>query len=124
MGERNVVGAELEVCSRDPRTGYRRDGCCHYVESDRGRHHICAVMTDSFLTFSKSRGNDLITPRPSLKFPGLESGDRWCVCVGRWVEALEAGCAPPVVLEATSKAALDTVPLKTLREHEYDQSLR
>lgn len=124
MDERNVLGSKLTIFSRDPRTGYRRDGCCHYVETDRGQHYICAVMTEAFLQFSKSRGNDLITPRPGLKFPGLQPGDRWCVCVGRWLEALEAGCAPPVVLEATTKAALDTVRLKTLREHEYDQSLR
>lgn len=119
MTEENVLGGTLRTCSRDPRTGFMRDGLCRYTEEDRGRHQICAVMTEAFLRFSRSRGNDLITSRPRMDFPGLEPGDRWCVCLARWVEALEADCAPPVVLEATSKAALAEVPLKTLRRHDH-----
>lgn len=117
MSEENVLGGKLQPCGQDPPTGFSRDGFCRYREEDRGRHQICAVMTETFLRFSRSRGNDLITPRPRLDFPGLEPGDRWCVCLARWIEALESDCAPPVVLEATSKAALAAVPLKTLREH-------
>lgn len=120
MTEENVLGGELEPCSHDPETGYLRDGCCRHVPEDAGRHEICAVMTDTFLQFSKARGNDLVTPRPSLDFPGLEPGDHWCVCVDRWLEAYEAGRAPPVVLEATAKTALDQMPLSTLREYEHE----
>jgi uncharacterized protein (DUF2237 family) len=120
MTEENVLGDDLEPCSHDPETGYLRDGCCRHVPEDSGRHEICAVMTETFLQFSKSRGNDLITPRPSLDFPGLEPGDHWCLCIDRWLEAYESGRAPPVVLEATARTALDQVPLSTLREYEYD----
>lgn len=119
MTERNVLGTELEPCCKDPVTGFMRDGYCRYVEQDRGKHQICAVMTEEFLEFSKQRGNDLMTPRPDLDFPGLEPGDQWCLCVGRWVEAVEGDCAPPVILEATSKAVLNQVSLKTLRQHEH-----
>lgn len=120
MDQENVLGDEIESCSQDPKTGFTRDGFCRYVEGDRGKHQICAVMTEEFLEFSKSRGNDLTTPRPEMKFPGLSPGDRWCVCVGRWIEALEEDHAPPVILEATSKAVLDKVPLATLRNHEFN----
>jgi len=116
----NVLGTDLEPCSTDPETGYLRDGCCRHLESDRGRHEICAVMTDSFLEFSRRRGNDLVTPRPDLDFPGLDPGDRWCVCVGRWIEAADAGVAPPVVLEATAEAVTEDVPFSTLLDHEYE----
>lgn len=122
MDEENVLGGPLQACGEDPPTGFLRDGFCRYTEKDRGRHQICAVMTEAFLRFSRSRGNDLTTPRPRLDFPGLEPGDRWCVCLARWVEALEAECAPPVVLEATSKAALAKVPLKTLRRHDHRET--
>jgi len=118
--ESNALGTDLEPCSTDPTTGYLRDGCCRHLESDRGRHEVCAVMTEAFLQFSKAQGNDLITPRPQLDFPGLDPGDRWCLCLGRWVEALEEDVAPPVVLEATNEAVLETVPFSTLLEHEYD----
>jgi uncharacterized protein (DUF2237 family) len=109
-------------------TGFERDGCCGTHPGDRGRHELCAVMTEEFLTFSKERGNDLVTPRPELQFPGLEPGDRWCLCLGRWVEALEATRArrlpetavPPVVLEATNESVLDSVELETLEVHAYD----
>jgi uncharacterized protein (DUF2237 family) len=117
--EKSVLDTELEPCSEDPMTGFRRDGCCGTHPDDRGRHEVCAVMTEEFLLFSRDRGNDLITPRPRLDFPGLEPGDRWCLCLGRWVEALEADTAPPVVLEATNEAVLDEVPFSTLNEHEF-----
>lgn len=115
----NVLGTELAVCGEDPTTGYKRDGCCRTHPADRGRHEVCAVLTREFLEFSRKRGNDLVTPRPGIGFPGLEPGDRWCLCLGRWVEALEAGLAPPVVLEATNEAVLDEVHISTLEEHEY-----
>ncbi|AGB38124.1 DUF2237 family protein [Natronococcus occultus] len=118
--DRNVFGTELEPCSTDPMTGFLRDGCCRRVEGDRGRHELCAVLTEEFLRFSKAQGNDLTTPRPELEFPGLEPGDRWCLCLGRWLEAEDADCAPPVVLEATHEAVLRDVDPDLLREHEYD----
>lgn len=121
MTERNVVGTELEPCSKDPETGFTRDGFCRYVREDRGEHQVCAVLTEAFLEFSKSRGNDLTTPRPELKFPGLEPGDRWCLCVDRWLEAHQADCAPPVVLEATNKAVLKKIPLEILREFDHKE---
>lgn len=117
MPDRNVHGDPLAPCSDDPKTGFRRDGCCHTDNRDDGRHELCAAVTEEFLEFSRARGNDLVTPRPELDFPGLGPGDRWCLCVGRWVEALEAEVAPPVVLEATNKAVLDTVDLETLEAH-------
>jgi uncharacterized protein (DUF2237 family) len=117
--ETNVLGTELESCSEDPMTGYRRDGCCGTHPDDRGRHEVCAVVTEEFLAFSRERGNDLVTPRPKLEFPGLDPGDRWCLCLGRWVESVEADVAPPVVLEATNEAVLDDIHFSTLNEHEY-----
>jgi len=119
--ERNVLDTALEPCSTDPETGYLRDGCCHHLDEDRGRHEICAVMTEAFLKFSKAQGNDLITPRPEFDFPGLTPGDRWCVCLGRWVEAEREGVAPPVVLEATSEAVLEAVPFSTLLTYEAEE---
>lgn len=119
--DRNVFGGELEPCSTDPTTGFLRDGCCRRVESDRGRHELCAVVTEEFLQFSAAQGNDLTTSRPELEFPGLEPGDCWCLCLGRWLEAEEEGCAPPVVLESTHEAVLRDVDPDLLREHEYDR---
>ena len=116
---KNVLDAPLQPCSEDPMTGYLRDGCCRHVPQDAGRHEICAVVTEEFLQFSKTRGNDLVTPRPELAFPGLEPGDRWCLCIARWQEAHEADRAPPVVLDATARTALDQVPLSTLREYDH-----
>lgn len=118
--DRNVYGTELQPCSTDPMTGYLRDGCCTAVDSDGGRHELCAVMTEDFLTESKARGNDLVTPRPEFEFPGLEPGDRWCLCVGRWLEALENNFAPPVVLEATNESVLTDIEPDTLREYEFE----
>jgi uncharacterized protein (DUF2237 family) len=115
--ERNVLGTELQQCSEDPKTGYLRDGCCHHLTEDAGRHELCAVMTDDFLQYSKDQGNDLITPRPELDFPGLEAGDCWCLCIGRWLEAKAADVAPPVVLEATAKEVLDRIERSKLEAH-------
>jgi hypothetical protein len=121
VDERNVLGESLEPCGYDPQTGYLRDGYCRNLPNDRdpGRHEVCAVMTEAFLEFTESRGNDLATPRPELGFPGLNPGDHWCVCLPRWVEALDAGEAPPVVLAATDEAVLEDVSLATLREHAH-----
>jgi uncharacterized protein (DUF2237 family) len=112
---KNVLGSELVPCSLDPVTGFYRDGCCNTGASDTGLHLVCAVMTESFLAFTKSRGNDLSTPNPVFGFPGLKPGDRWCLCVERWKEAHEAGVAPPVVLEATHISALEFVDLDDLK---------
>ncbi|MCP4896893.1 MAG: DUF2237 domain-containing protein [bacterium] len=116
----NVLGGALVSCSTDPMTGWLRDGCCHSDEADLGRHLVCVVMTEEFLEFSRSRGNDLSTPAPAHGFPGLNPGDRWCLCAERWREALEAGMAPQVVLVATGIAALDVVSLDDLEAHAID----
>ena len=118
----NVLGGELRACSYDPLTGFYRDGACQEAGEDAGTHLVCARMTAEFLAFSRSRGNDLVTPRPELRFRGLKAGDRWCVCALRWLEALVAGVAPPVVLEATHERALDLVPLGVLKAHAFDAS--
>jgi uncharacterized protein len=117
MGARNVLGTELVPCSYDPLTGYFRDGCCNTDASDRGSHVVCAVVSEEFLEYSKSRGNDLSTPRPEYRFAGLRDGDRWCLCALRWREALSEGIAPDVVLECTHEKALDFVSLEHLVAH-------
>ena len=116
-GALNVRGGALAPCSEAPLTGFYRNGCCDTGPEDMGMHTVCAVMTDAFLVYSKLAGNDLSTPRPELGFAGLRAGDRWCLCVGRWREALAAGVAPPVVLEATHEEALAVVPLDDLERH-------
>lgn len=113
----NVVGGALLPCSREPLTGFYRDACCATGPEDLGSHTVCAVMTAEFLAFSASVGNDLSTPRPDWGFPGLQPGDRWCVCAARWLEAEQAGCAPPVVLAATHERSLEIVPIETLLAH-------
>jgi uncharacterized protein (DUF2237 family) len=113
----NVLGGQLEPCSYDPLTGFFRDGHCRTEGADPGFHAVCAVMTEEFLDFSKAVGNDLSTPRLEWAFPGLEPGDRWCVVAARWQEALAAGVAPPVVLEATHASALEFVSLADLEAH-------
>jgi uncharacterized protein (DUF2237 family) len=113
----NVLGGDLEPCSFDPLTGFYRDGNCRTGASDAGVHVVCAVMTAEFLEFTRSRGNDLVTPQPQWMFPGLEPGDRWCVVAERWNEAVEAGVAPPVVLEATHASALEFVSMADLEAH-------
>lgn len=112
---RNVLGSALERCGCEPMTGFYRDGFCATGPRDIGSHTVCAIMTEEFLTFTKSKGNDLTTPSPRFSFPGLKAGDRWCLCVSRWKEALEAGFAPPVILEATHERALLVVKLEELR---------
>ena len=114
--DRNVLGGVLEPCSMAPRTGFYRDGCCNTGPEDVGLHVVCARVTDAFLRFAKAQGNDLITPAPQYRFPGLKSGDRWCVCASTWRQAYEAGVAPPVVLEATHEETLAVVPLAALKE--------
>jgi len=116
---RNVLGTELEPCSLDPVTGFFRDGCCNTDEHDRGLHVVCTRVTAEFLEFSRSRGNDLVTPRLEFNFLGLKPGDQWCLCAMRWKEAFEAGLAPPVVLQATHERALDVVTLAQLRSRAY-----
>ncbi len=113
----NVLGGELYDCSIDPVTGWLRDGCCNTDAGDVGVHTVCAVMTEEFLEFSASVGNDLSTPMPEYGFPGLKPGDRWCLCAGRWVEALEADAAPRVVLEATHARTLEWATLADLEAH-------
>jgi uncharacterized protein (DUF2237 family) len=120
-GAKNVLGLPLAECSRAPLTGFFRDGCCNTGPEDYGRHTVCAVMTADFLEFSKARGNDLSTPRPEFGFPGLKPGDRWCLCAARWLEALEAGKAPQVVLMATHAASLDLCTLDDLKAHAVDR---
>ena len=119
---KNVLGEELEVCGSSPPTGFYRDGCCNTGPSDDGLHLVCAEITDEFLQFSTERGNDLITPIPEFGFPGLKAGDRWCLCVQRWKEALQAEVAPPVHLAATHISALEFVELDDLQPHALDVS--
>ena len=116
---RNVLGGPLLACSYSPLTGFYRTGCCETGPDDLGRHVVCVRVTEPFLAFSRSVGNDLSTPRPEYRFAGLQPGDRWCLCALRWKEALEGGVAPPVVLEATHEAALRIVDLETLKAHAY-----
>jgi len=118
--QRNVLGGLLGSCSEAPITGFFRDGCCNTSDEDLGSHTICVVLTADFLAFSKGRGNDLSTPRPEFGFPGLKPGDRWCLCAARWREALQAGKAPRVVLNATNEAALLIVSLDDLKRHAID----
>ena len=119
--QKNVLGTTLIGCCTDPLTGFYRDGYCKTGPSDTGRHVICAKMTDEFLSFTLSRGNDLITPLPMYQFPGLKAGDHWCLCALRWKEAYNAGVAPPVKLAATHEAALNYVKMEELMQHAMDK---
>jgi len=114
---KNVLGGELVPCSMRPLTGFFRNGCCETGPDDLGLHTVCAVMTAEFLAFSKAAGNDLSTPVPEYQFAGLKPGDRWCLCAPRWKEALDAGMAPHVVLEATHEETLAIVPLGVLKDY-------
>jgi uncharacterized protein (DUF2237 family) len=118
--QRNVLGGPLGVCSDRPVTGFFRDGCCNTSDEDIGMHTVCVVMTDEFLAFSQMRGNDLSTPHPEFGFPGLKAGDRWCLCAARWREALQAGAAPRVVLNATNETTLEIVSLEMLKRYAVD----
>jgi len=113
----NVLGQRLQPCSTDPLTGFYRNGCCDTGSEDRGRHTVCVVVTAEFLALSKYLGNDLSTPRPEFRFPGLKPGDRWCLCAARFLQAAEEFAAPKVVLEATHACATEIVPLELLRAH-------
>jgi uncharacterized protein len=111
---KNIFGETLQCCCKKPLTGFYRDGFCRTNAEDTGKHVVCAIVTEEFLQFSKSRGNDLSTPIPAYNFPGLQPGDKWCLCALRWKEAFEAGCAPKVVLEATDERALNYIDMNDL----------
>ena len=117
--QKNVLGTDLELASKDPITGFFRTGFCATDANDHGVHVVAAVVTDKFLKYSLSKGNDLISPYPASGFPGLKAGNIWCLCAIRWKEALDAGCAPPVILEATNIKALEYVSLKNLKQNEF-----
>ena len=121
MEFKNVLGTNLQVCNCNPMTGWYRDGSCKTDLSDFGMHTVCAVMTESFLTYSKAQGNDLSTPMPQYQFPGLKAGDHWCLCAPRWKEAYEDGMAPMVNLEATEAGTLKVVDLKILKQFDYQK---
>ncbi|WP_413465011.1 DUF2237 family protein [Aerosakkonema funiforme] len=117
---KNVLGGELLTCCTSPMTGFYRDGKCYTGSGDMGAHIVCAQVTEEFLAFTKSKGNDLSTPVPAFDFPGLKPGDRWCLCAARWKEALDAGVAPPVILSATHALAVEYVSLDELKKHSLD----
>lgn len=117
---KNVLGGDLTVCSSDPLTGFFRTGTCDTCGDDTGMHTVCTVMTAEFLEFSRAAGNDLSAPRPEFQFPGLQPGDRWCLCLPRWIEALEADAAPQIVLEATHMSAIEFLSMETLLEYAID----
>lgn len=116
---KNVLGTELQSCCNEPKTGFYRDGFCKTGEEDQGTHVVCAIMTNEFLEFTKTRGNDLSTPRPEWSFPGLKEGDKWCLCVLRWLEAEKMGMAPQVILEATHEKALEHTEFEVLLEYKF-----
>ena len=113
----NVLGEELQPCSTEPLTGFYRDGCCNTGPEDQGSHTVCVVLTAEFLALSKYLGNDLTTPRPEYRFPGLKPGERWCLCAARFLQAAQELAAPKVVLSATHLRATEIVPLALLRAH-------
>jgi|TARA_B110000914_G_C15357316_1_gene396820 uncharacterized protein (DUF2237 family) len=114
--QKNVLGQDIGECSCKPMTGWYRDGSCKTDEMDRGSHTVCCIVTEEFLEFARSRGNDLITPMPQFDFPGLKPGDSWCVCASTWLESLNEGMACPVDLEATNITALEIIPLELLED--------
>jgi uncharacterized protein (DUF2237 family) len=116
----NVLNTPLQVCGSSPRTGFYRDGSCRTHEQDSGRHTVCAIVSDEFLQYSKSDGNDLITPMPQYDFPGLKAGDRWCLCANRWKQAQAAGVAPKILLEASHEKSLEIIELDTLLMYAVD----
>ena len=119
MENKNIFGQPLISCSHKPLTGYFRDGCCNTDDTDFGVHTVCIVATEEFLTFSKSAGNDLSTPIPEYSFPGVKSGDKWCLCAVRFKEAYENNAAPKVILEATNEKTLDIIPINILIENAF-----
>ena len=116
----NVFGRVLKTCSNEPLTGFLRDGCCNSSVNDQGEHTVCAIVSDKFLNFSLSKGNDLVTPRKEFNFPGLIDGDRWCLCVDRWIEAYQNECAPRIVLEATNIDVLKKIDIEILKKFALD----
>ena len=116
----NVFGKALKTCSDDPLTGFFRDGCCNSSVNDLGEHTVCAILSDKFLKFSLSKGNDLVTPRKEFDFPGLMEGDRWCLCVDRWIEAYKNVCAPRIILEATNIDVLKKIDMEILKKFALD----
>ena len=116
----NVLGKALKTCSDDPLTGFFRDGCCNSSVNDLGEHTVCAILSDKFLKFSLSKGNDLVTPRKEFNFPGLMEGDRWCLCVDRWIEAYKNACAPRIILEATNIDVLKKIDIEILKKFALD----
>ncbi|MFD2552255.1 DUF2237 family protein [Bizionia sediminis] len=117
--ELNVLGTPLEPCCTEPATGYFRDGLCRTIAADTGTHVVCAVVTDAFLRYTKGKGNDLTTPIPQWQFPGLVAGSKWCLCISRWLQAEKDGVAPPIVLEATHKEALNYTSLELLKQYAF-----
>ena len=118
--DKNVLGGRLEICGLSPMTGYKRDGQCQTLQQDFGVHGVCSEVTKDFLNFTRTLGNDLVSPNELYGFPGLKPGDRWCLCASRWKEALDNGTAPPVVLSATNEAVLNIIELNDLLEHAVD----
>ena len=117
--EKNVFGEPLQMCCTNPMTGYFRDGVCRTISEDAGTHTVCAIMTNDFLAFSALQGNDLVTPMPDYEFPGLKEGDKWCLCVSRWIEAEKEGKAPKVILEATHEKTLQYTTIETLIKYAF-----
>ena len=120
QGAKNVLGGELQTCCTSPMTGFYRNGRCDMGPEDRGLHGVCAQMTETFLNYTRAQGNDLSRPNPMFGFPGLQPGDRWCLCASRWQEALEDGVAPPVLLAATHASVLGIVQLEDLKKHSME----
>ena len=119
MESLNVFGKKIEPCSTNPMTGFYRNGCCETGPNDYGTHTVCAIVTDEFLRFSKERGNDLSTENPEYNFKGLKNGDKWCLCVSRWIEAHEAGCAPKIILESTNIKTLEYITFEELLDYKF-----
>ncbi len=119
--EKNIFGEPLQSCCSKPMTGYFRDGLCRTISDDTGTHTVCAIMTKDFLEFSALKGNDLITPMPYYQFPGLKEGDKWCLCVSRWIEAEKEGKAPKLILEATHEKTLEYTSIDTLIKYAYKE---
>ncbi|WP_340199978.1 DUF2237 family protein [Ascidiimonas sp. W6] len=118
----NVLGTALEPCCNAPVTGYFRDGYCRTISEDTGTHIVCAVITNDFLEFTRLKGNDLSTPLPYWNFPGLKEGDKWCLCISRWLQAERAGVAPPIILEAIPETALNYTDIQLLKKYSYKTS--
>tara|TARA_Y100001949_G_scaffold63842_1_gene54073 strand:- start:57 stop:434 length:378 start_codon:yes stop_codon:yes gene_type:complete len=117
---KNIFGEVIETCSKETMTGFLRNGSCETLKDDVGSHTVCAIVTDEFLEYSKTKGNDLITPRPEFAFPGLKDGDKWCVCALRWLEALRDNVAPPIVAKSTNELALEVIEIDILKKHAID----